>query len=211
MPAINIELPEGCAAAAGPVGDHPLLPEEAPAIAGAIPKRRRQFVSGRHFARLALRKLADVAPPIPRDERGRPIWPPGFIGSISHSEILAAAAVSKGSLRGIGIDVEDSNRLARSQPRLRRKLLTPAERLRTWADPRAGAVMFSGKEAAYKAVNPLVGRYIGFREVEAHIDWKRSMFRIRYLGDHEPNRLLERGYGRFCFYDDQVVTMFFIE
>ncbi len=211
MPAINIELPEGCAAEAGPVGDHPLLPEEAPAMASAIPKRRRQFVSGRHFARMALRKLAGVAPPIPRDARGRPIWPPGFIGSISHSEILAAAAVSKGALRGIGIDVEDSNRLARSHARLHRKLFTPAERSRTWTDAREGVVMFSGKEAAYKAVNPLVGRYIGFREVEADVDWRRSMFRIRYVGDQEPNRLLDRGYGRFCFYDDQVVTLFFIE
>lgn len=211
MPAIEIELPESCVAEAGPVADYPLLTEEAPAVARAIPKRRHQFASGRHFARKALKKLAELSPPIPRDARGRPVWPPGFIGSISHSETLAAAAVSSGPLRGIGIDVEDSQRLARSRPRLHSKLFTRAERGRTLSDPRTGAVTFSAKEAAYKAINPLVGRYIGFREVEIVIEWSRSAFRVRYLGEHEPNRLLEKGYGRFCFCEGQVVTLFFID
>ena len=211
MPAIEIELPGGCAAEAGPVADHPLLPEEAPAVARAIAKRRQQFASGRHFARMALHKLVEDSPPIPRDEQGRPVWPPGIIGSISHSETLAAAAVSVGKVRGIGIDVEDSQRFACCNPRLHGKLFTPAERSRTLGNPLEGVVKFSGKEAAYKAINPLVGRYIGFREVEVDIDWTRSAFQARYLGEHEPNRLLDRGYGRFCFCDRQVVTLFFIE
>ena len=211
MPAIDIELPGGCAAEAGPVADYPLLPEEAPAVARAIAKRKHQFASGRHFARRALHKLAEVAPPIPRDDHGRPVWPPGFIGSISHSESLAAAAVSGGSIRGIGIDVEDSQRFAGSNPRLHGKLFTPAERSGTLKDPLESVVKFSGKEAAYKAVNPLVGRYIGFREVEVDIDWNRSTFRARYVGEHAPNRVLDEGYGRFCFCDGQVVTLFFIE
>ena len=211
MPAIDIELPGGCAVEAGPVADHPLLPGEVSGVARAIAKRRRQFASGRHFARMALHRLAQISPPIPRDDQGRPVWPAGFIGSISHSDTLAAAAVSEGSLRGIGIDVEDSQRFARGNPRLHGKLFTPAERRRTLKDPLEGVVKFSGKEAAYKAINPIVGRYIGFREVEVDIDWNRSTFRARYLGRHEPNRLLDGGYGRFCFCDAQVVTLFFIE
>ena len=211
MAAIDIELPDGCAAEAGPVADRPLLPEEAPAVARAIAKRRHQFASGRHFARMALRRLAGFSPSIPRDQQGRPVWPPGFIGSISHSEALAAAAVSSGSIRGIGIDVEHSQRFARSNPRLHGKLFTPGERSKTSGDPLEGVVRFSAKEAVYKAVNPLVGRYVGFREVETDIDWTRSAFRVRYLGAHEPNRLIETGYGRFRFCGDQVVALFFIE
>lgn len=211
MPALDLELPDGCAIAAGPVTDHPLLPEEVDAIAGAIPKRRRQFASGRYFARVALAQLEMPAPAILRDERGRPAWPQGIVGSISHSETLAAAAVSAGTLRGIGIDVEDVQRFAGSRPRLHGRLFTPAERARTWKDPREGVVRFSAKEAAYKAVNPLVGKYIGFREVEVDLDWSGSGFRIRYVGEHEPNRLLDEGYGRFCFRDGQAVTLFFIE
>lgn len=211
MAAIDIELPGGCVVEAGPVADRPLHPEEASAVARAIPKRRRQFASGRYFARRALHKLAGVSPPIPRGDRGRPVWPRGFIGSISHSEALAAAAVSTGPLRGIGIDVEDAQRFARSNPRLHGKLFTPKERSRTLSRPVEAAVTFSAKEAAYKAVNPLVGRYIGFREVAVEIDWDRLAFRVRYVGEHEPNRLLDRGYGRFCCLDGQVVTLFFID
>ena len=180
-------------------------------MANAVGKRRRQFASGRHAARTAVQRLAGITPPIPRDARGRPVWPAGIVGSISHTETLAAAAVAADSVRGIGIDVEDSNRLARSRPRLLEKLFTPSERTRPWADSREGVVRFSAKEAAYKAVNPLVGRFIGFREVEAEIDWRRSMFRVRYVGSHGPNRLLDSGYGRFRFYDGQVVTIFLIE
>ena len=211
MTAIDIELPGGCAAAAGPVANHPLMPDEEPCVERAVAKRRRQFAGGRHFARVAMHRLGGAQAPILRDENGRPIWPAGFIGSISHSGRLAAAAVSNGPLQGIGIDVEDSNRIGHTHPRLHRKLFTEAERSRNWMDPREGTVLFSAKEAAYKAINPLVGRYIGFQEVEADIDWHSSMLRIRYLGDHRPNRLLNRGYGRFCFVDDQVVTLFFIE
>ena len=210
MPAIDIELPDGCVAEAVPVADHPLLPEEAPAVARAVAKRRRQFASGRHAARAALGRLAGLAPPIPRDAGGRPVWPAGFVGSISHTETLAAAAVSAGTVRGLGIDVEDSGRLASGRPRLLEKLFTPAERARVRADPRVGAVLFSAKEAAYKAVNPLAGRFIGFREAEAEVDWERSTFRVRYVGDYEPNRLLDRGYGRFRFHDGRVVTVFLI-
>ena len=156
-------------------------------------------------------RLNSAPAPITRDEHGRPVWPSGLIGSISHSERLAVAVASNGALRGIGIDVEDLNRFDGRNPRLYKKLFTDAERSRDWADPREGAVLFSAKEAAYKAVNPLVGRHIGFQEVQAAVDWDGSRFQIRYLGNHPPNGLLNRGFGRFCFVDDQVVTLFFIE
>ena len=211
MSAIDIELPAGCVTAAGPVGNHRLLPEEEACLQRVVAKRRRQFASGRHYAREAMNRLSGIDAPILRNENGRPIWPAGLIGSISHNERLAAAAVSNGPLRGVGIDVEDVHRIGNARPRLQRKLFTAPERSGIRADPRQGTVLFSAKEAAYKAINPLVGRYIGFQEVEAEIEWQQSTFRIRYLGEHRPNRLLNRGFGRFCLLGDQVVTLFFIE
>ncbi len=211
MARLQIDLPDGCVAEAGPVDDYPMLPGESHGIEGAIAKRRRQFASGRHFARLAMTRLAGHSAPIFRDAQGRPSWPNGFIGSISHSDRRAAAVISNGSLRGIGIDIEDADRLALANPRLQRRLFTRAERAAQWQHPLEATVRFSGKEAAYKAVNPIVGRYIGLREVEADIDWRCGSFTIRYLGDHEPNRLIEGGSGRFCVIDGQVVTLFYIE
>ena len=211
MAGLDIEVPDGCVAEAGPVGDYPLLPGESNGLDDAIAKRRRQFASGRHYARLAMTRLAGYSAAILRDADGRPRWPNGFIGSISHSDRRAAAVVCNGSLRGIGIDIEDADRQALANPRLHRRLFTEAERSLQWHHPLEGAVRFSGKEAAYKAVNPIVGRYIGLREVEADIDWRRGSFRIRYLGDHAPNRLIESGQGRFYLVDDQVITLFHIE
>ena len=210
MAAIDLELPNGCALAAGPVAGYPLLVEEAPHVAQAHPKRQRQFASGRHFARQAMTRLAGMAHPVGRDQNGRPIWPEGLIGSISHSESFAAAAVSNGPWRGIGIDVEEANRLNHAKPRLYQKLFTNRERAGDWVDPRHGALLFSAKEAAYKAVNPLVGKYIGYREVEAEIDWELGRLAVRYVGNHAPNRLLDNGIGHFAFVGDQVVTLLLI-
>ncbi len=211
MTVVDIDLPDGCAMASGVVADYPLMVEEALCIERAREKRRRQFASGRHFARLAITRLAGVAPPIPRDKKtGRPVWPEGMVGSISHSESLAAAVVSRATWRGLGIDVEDAHRFDQASPRLRRKLFTEREQSRNRTHPRADAVLFSGKEAAYKAVNPLVGKYIGFREVETEIDWQQRRFWMRYRGEHEPNHLLDGGHGRFRFVGDQVVTLFLV-
>ena len=144
MTDLHLDLPNGCVVEIGPVANYPLLKEEARHIETAHPKRQRQFASGRHFARLAMMRLArdsaqpptadtralsqgrtrgytshsealpepapsmgltqqvsgeicglaELAAPIGRDDNGLPIWPAGVVGSISHSECLAAAAVS---------------------------------------------------------------------------------------------------------------------
>ena len=203
-----LHLPPGAVALAMPLDDYPLLPEEARCLPTASSKRRRQFASGRHVARTALRRLHGAERPILRAGR-RPLWPKGFVGAISHSDALAAAAVAEAeALRGIGIDVE---RIDRLKPPLRRKALTAGERQGPWPDPRQGALAFSAKEAGYKAVNPITGAYIALQEAEVEVDWRQCSFRLRYLGGHRPNRLLEEGRGAFRFIDDQVVTLFWLE
>ena len=204
---LGLQGPAGAVVLAVPVSDYPLPPEEALCVEGAGERRRRQFASGRHAARAALRHLGGAGQPILREGR-RPCWPAGFIGSISHTDTLAVAAVAaKSSGRSIGIDIE---RIRRLKPALHRKVLTEEERRRPWQDPREGVVAFSAKEAGYKAVNPLTDAFIPFREAEVELDWKRSAFRLRYLGRHEPNRLLNDGVGTFGFIGNEVVTLFFL-
>ncbi len=204
---LNLDLPAGAVALAGPVADYPLPPAEALYVEAAKPKRRRQFASGRHYARAALRRLGADGGPILR--RGRsPQWPNGFIGSISHTETLATALVARVEVaQGVGIDIELVDRL---KAKLHTKVLTASERQCPWQDGREGVVVFSAKEAAYKAVNPTTGVYVGFLEVEVSLDWRHSAFRLRYLGPHEPNRVLNEGAGIFRFIDDQVVTAFLL-
>lgn len=205
---LGLQAPPGAVVLAVPVDDYPLPPEEARCVRGASERRRRQFASGRHAARAALRRLCGAAPPILRAGR-RPCWPAGCVGAISHSDSLAVAAVApKTAVRGIGIDLE---RVGRLKPALHRKVLTESERQRPWPDPREGVLAFSAKEAGYKAVNPLTDAFIAFQEAEAVLDWERSAFRLAYLGSHAPNRLLDDGVGTFGFVGDQVVTLFFLD
>ena len=58
-PAFERLLPAGVAVVeASPLADsYPLHDEERAVIAGAVPKRRREFAAGRHCARLALARL----------------------------------------------------------------------------------------------------------------------------------------------------------
>ena len=208
MEELAFDLPDGAVALLGPVSDYPLLPAEAACVAAASPVRRRQFASGRHLARTALGRLQSGNDPILQHGR-QPVWPQGFIGSISHAQALAAVVAARcGVLSALGVDIERANRLKAA---LHSRVLTKRERQRPWADEREGAMAFSAKEAGYKAVNPLTGLFIGFREVEVIFDWPGSAFRLRYLGHHEANRMLHAGAGRFMIHGDHLITLFHID
>ncbi|MEM7435734.1 MAG: 4'-phosphopantetheinyl transferase, partial [Myxococcota bacterium] len=85
-----------------------LLPEEASIVAGAVPRRVSEFTAGRTCARQALSKLKGPSgyALLQGEDRG-PIWPTGFVGSITHADFWCAAAVARESdVRAVGIDIE---------------------------------------------------------------------------------------------------------
>ncbi len=90
-------------------------------------------------------------------------WPQGCTGSVSHKGTTVAAAVAGADrARSIGIDVERLD--AKPVPNLRG--LGVGEQ--PWASmPEAGGrvVLFSVKEAAFKALHPILGRPLGLEEV----------------------------------------------
>lgn len=207
------QLPElgPVALAAGYVGDHvaDLPAAERAGIARAQPKRAREFAAGRWLARQAMTDLGLEPRAIPRAPDRSPVWPDTVIGSITHSGDVAAAAVAQaGALRGLGVDLEQTGRM---NERLYRKVFTPNEvaMLRA-SDQRCAALMFSAKEAGYKAISPHVRRYVGFHEAEVDVDWAARRLRFRYVGSHEPSRIMEQGVGYFAFFDRYVLTVFVI-
>ncbi len=146
-----------------------LHPDER-ATAAALPAiRAREHLGGRAALRQALAQLAatcEIA--IGADDRGAPILPAGWIGSVSHKGTLAAAIVAPadGSAR-VGIDLERRGPL---RAEIARRIMTATELVTLPTDPtaRTAAVLlhFSIKEAIYKAIDPFVRRYVGFQEVE---------------------------------------------
>jgi 4'-phosphopantetheinyl transferase EntD len=136
------------------------LPSAEQELARAMaPFRRGSYVAGRTALHLALASDAAVL----SDDRGAPILPAGWVGSVSHKGTCAAALVAPAGQGHIGVDLEDA---APPRQDIARRILTPREQA-TLPD-RAGAVTlrFSIKEAIYKALDPYVRRYVGFTEVE---------------------------------------------
>lgn len=182
---------------------------ERPAVARAAERRALEFSTGRHLARCAMADLGARPTAVPRAEDRSPVWPRALVGSITHAgEVAVAATAYRATLAGIGIDLERTGRVT---PALYRKLFTAAEQhALEGADARLAALMFSAKEAAYKAVNPQVGRFIGFLEAAVDVSWTDRTLRLHYLGEHEPNRIMDHGTGHFCFFEDYVLTVFAI-
>ena len=147
-------------------GAAPLFPEEAAVVARAVARRQAEFAAGRQAAREALSSLCGYGGPVPSGSDRAPVWPPGVVGSISHDDGLAVAAVARSSeLLSLGIDIDT---IARFKPDLERLVCTPGE-ISLWLHGRSAserqrqlALVFCIKEAVYKAQYPLTKGWLDF-------------------------------------------------
>jgi len=165
--------------------DVKLFPEEEAVLARAVGKRRREFTTARACARDALARLGLPPAPILPGERGAPQWPRGITGSITHCAGYRAAAVaSASSILTIGVDAEPDNVLPGG---VLDAVSLPAERarLRDLASAAPGTswdrLLFSAKEATYKAWFPLTRRWLGFEDADITISPEDGIFQVRLL------------------------------
>jgi 4'-phosphopantetheinyl transferase EntD len=186
--------------------DAELFPAEAELITNAVPKRRQEFATVRHCARLALAGLAVAPAPILPGVRGAPIWPDGIVGSMTHCPGFRGAAVARrAQIGGIGIDAEVHGPLPAGVLAL---VASPQERAHLdGLASRQPAVywerlLFSAKESVYKVWSPRTGRWLGFEEAELTFDPGARTFTARLLVDG-PFRTLS---GRFLVDDGIVLT-----
>jgi enterobactin synthetase component D len=137
------------------------LPDD---LASAVPKRRSEFLAGRLCAAAALR-TANLPQEVARNGRA-PVWPAGVVGSISHSKTRAMACVST-YYQALGIDCEDMVDSARAA-KLQQAIFTSDEAALRPADMEIGVfftLIFSAKEALYKALSPRLNRVPEFLDV----------------------------------------------
>ncbi|QCX75035.1 4'-phosphopantetheinyl transferase Npt [Streptomyces sp. YIM 121038] len=152
--------------------DAVLYPEEAVHVAKAVDKRRREFTTARHCARTALARIGVPPGPIPRGEKGEPIWPDGVVGTMTHCAGYRAAVVAEAAaVTSLGIDAEPAERL--SDPGVLDLVSDEAERaaLAALAAEQPSVpwdrLLFSAKESVYKTWFPLARRWLGFED--AHL------------------------------------------
>jgi enterobactin synthetase component D len=150
-----------------------LHPDEQQLADGLAPVRRRDWIAGRAALRALLAAEAPAAAPgaVTADDRGAPIPPAGWVASISHKRGVAAAVLARDDGWTVGVDVEVAG-----VPRVdvASRILTDPElvQLAAFSGAERGrrtTLAFAIKEAVYKAIDPMVRRYVGFREVELAI------------------------------------------
>ena len=181
---IGAVLPTGAVGveAFGDAGATPLLPAERDAVARAVPERVAEYTTGRHLARTALARFGVPPVAIPTGGDRAPVWPAGFVGSVTHCPGYRAAAVARSSdLAALGIDAEPDVPLPAGTLEV---VASDAERAALAALPPGPAwdrLLFSVKEAVFKAWHPLMRRWLGFEEadVRPHPDGTAT---VRLLG-----------------------------
>jgi 4'-phosphopantetheinyl transferase EntD len=163
--------------------DEPCFPGEEDLVATAVAGRRREFLTARRCAREALARLGFAPVPIRPGARREPTWPEGVAGSITHCAGYRAAAVARtADVPSLGIDAEPHAPLP---PRVLPAVTTPADldHLAGLADRHPAVhwdrLLFSAKEAVYKAWYPVTRRWLGFEDASLTVDPLRGTFAAR--------------------------------
>jgi 4'-phosphopantetheinyl transferase EntD len=162
-----------------------------PYISKLSKRRKFEFLAGRFCALRAL-EMAGAGQDIwlCRDLVGLPVWPAGWVGSISHTRGLATALVApEQEYEGVGIDVEGVMSSARAT-RLASKIWAAYPPPETEINHAAlTTLVFSVKEALYKALNP-IGRLTGGFDSADVVEWdfalSRCLVRLRDAAVIQP-------------------------
>jgi 4'-phosphopantetheinyl transferase EntD len=193
---ITLELPGVCDRVVclySHVGDFTglLTSAEASAVCSAVPKRKREYSTGRWLAHHALSHLGQKTEQLLAGAAREPLWPEGITGSITHTDSHVAVAVANSAdYIGIGIDMEHVGAVDST---LLPKLLTGGEHANlNGIDP---TLIFSAKEACYKLLYPIVGEYVDFQEVEVSLSETDPFFDLRYIGSSSANAIVEQATG----------------
>lgn len=177
------------------LGDGSLFAEEERMVIGAVSKRRAEFLSGRLCARRALARFGLPPQAIVAGAMREPLWPAGFVGSITHCDGFCGAAVAPATvLRGIGIDAEVNQWLP---PELLEQVASAAERehLRSLPEgpfPQWSSLLFSIKESIFKCWFPITHRWLDFEQAEVRLSPASRSFSATILHAAANDELFPR-------------------
>ena len=181
-----------------------LLPEERQLVESWASHRQREFASGRMCARRALDSLGVGFAGLLPDADGIPQWPEGVVGSISHCRGVAMATVANSAdCRLLGLDLEKINRLRAGAIN---KVLHPIEKSFASSDQLKASILFSLKEAFYKAQFPKWRAVGNFRDLALEVDLANGAAKIIKMDSRFKSELLRLRF-RFRVVGDYVVSL----
>ena len=161
----------------------PLMGEEALAVNKAIEKRQKEYSAGRHLSRKLMEILDIQVCPLLRNTDRSPRWPQGMSGTITHTdEVCLVAAGRLPAKTFVGLDLEGSEPLGEDLLKfiVRQDELEqlPFDEVRRYAK-----LIFSAKEAFYKAQHPITQTMLDFLEVSLDLDISADTFQVRVHHD----------------------------
>ena len=174
-------------------------------LKGVSENRQWEFTAGRLCAVQAIRGLGGSETEIPVGERGEPIWPKGFVGSITHTQGYAAAAVAlRSEVITVGIDAETNDPVSdRALRRIgTREELSWVESKRGLEFRNPGKLLFAAKEAVFKAWFPLEKKWLGFLDAQITFNEDDGSFDVEIL----KSKQLRRMSGMFFIDQDYLFT-----
>ncbi len=145
-----------------------LLPDEARSITSRHVAARRASGAARWIAHQLLAELGVTDCAVLREASGAPIWPGGVTGSLAHDERMAVAAVAPAAeIDCLGIDVEPATPLPDDIVAL---VARDAEMSGMGNQPLSGRLLFSIKEAVYKAVYPIDRLILEYEDITVDLN-----------------------------------------
>lgn len=161
----------------------------AQAIRKAVTRRKAEYLAGRYLCKKML-EAHGLPPAVPTGANREPLWPGGWLGSITHSADMAMSGFCrKSDIALLGMDLEawlqDSvaNDIADKIIDRRERYLLAGP----WPFSQGLTLIFSAKESFFKAVFPLVRRHFDFDCVRmVAIDYKARCFSMEVLQPLAP-------------------------
>ncbi len=184
-----------------------LMPIEQAGIAAASGPRKREYAAVRELARGLLSDFGELPQPIPSLPSRAPLFPPGFVGSLSHDADRALAVVARTcDLLTVGCDIEPREPLPAD---VAEHVLRPSERAAirdcpAWFD----RLLFSAKEAAFKAQHRLSGGFPELHEIAVSFDDKGAGLGAELRVAVGPLTWGARFTGTACIADGWIATFF---
>jgi 4'-phosphopantetheinyl transferase EntD len=182
-------------------------------VSASVDKRKAEFSTGRVLAARALDALDIPRRAIPKGDHNEPVWPDGVVGSITHNTKTCVVVLARDNVcGGIGVDVENLDADVGSVSRMIMR-----------ADELSGLVgqhddqfhslvrlTFSAKESVFKAIFPLVRRFVDFDEVRISYDQERQTFFARAPENTTLDGVLAPGSGGYRNFADFLATGFYL-
>ncbi|MDO3384323.1 4'-phosphopantetheinyl transferase superfamily protein [Gilvimarinus sp. SDUM040013] len=154
-----------------------------PCVSSAVFKRQAEFLAGRYCARRSLSLAGECSGKVGVASNRQPLWPDGYIGSISHNDSSSVAIASKKQICSyLGVDIEKT--LNEETIEEIQSLILDFDEIGVIRHINlsfvvAFSVCFSSKESIFKAFFPKVGKYFDFsmaKLVRIDVDRKTAVF-----------------------------------